>query len=134
MLQAGRSNPKNFRRVQSFKRFDEFSHDQAFKYFVYLAFRHARGKPYLSGVCCVLSRDHRQHTFLVARQKGGFVGRAHHDPKRFIWVAESYASLCVQLDHELPNSLVRDSQFFHNFATRHWSIQQFEEALPSGAQ
>jgi hypothetical protein len=81
MLQAGRGNAENLVPLQSLGCFDESADYQALKYLLHLVLRHVRREPYLCGIRYILSRDRRQHTFLVARQKSSFVTRTHHDPK-----------------------------------------------------
>ena len=126
MLQAGTSDSIYPLFPWSVGNFDESADQQPFKYLVDLALRHPRRKPYLCGIGCILSRDRRQHPFLVARQQGRFVIRARHDPKGGLRVGEANLSLCVQLDQKLANALMGHPQFFDDLAPLFRPIQQIE--------
>jgi hypothetical protein len=82
MFESSRGNPKHRDSPQSFETFGESIANQTAEYLLDLAFGQARCDPYPRGVGSALSRNSRQHAFLVVRQDETFVLYSHHDPKR----------------------------------------------------
>ena len=80
MFQASCCDSIELVALKSLARFDESTGNQTFERLLHFVLGHSRRKPYLCGIRCIFWWDCRQHTFLVARQEGSFVTRAHHDP------------------------------------------------------
>jgi hypothetical protein len=79
MFQASCGDPVKLAALKSLARSDKYG-NQPFKYLLHF-FSDMRGESLnLFGIRCIFWRDRRQRTFLVERQDGGFVIRAHHDP------------------------------------------------------
>src|SRR5208337_2126370 len=74
-------------------------------------------------------RERRQHTFFVTGQDRALVVRALDQPGRMIRVAEGHASLRVQSDEQLSNSLAGDPQLSCDCAAVHRPIEQIEQTL-----
>src|SRR5277367_5817489 len=117
MLQAGTGDSIYPLLPRPVGNFDESADQQPFKYLVDLVLRHPRRAPYLRGIGCILSRDHRQHPFLVARQPGRFVIGACDEPKGVLRLRKTYMSLGVQLDQKLGNALMGHPKFFDDLAS-----------------
>src|SRR5215831_8653897 len=107
VLQAGLGYSIYAVSPQSIGRFNQSADKQPLKYLLNLAVGHPGCNPYLGGIGGIVTRDHRQYTLLVARQRGCFVVCAHHHKEGILRVCEAHVSARMQLDQELMNALTR---------------------------
>src|SRR5262245_28560751 len=128
MLPTSYGNAINRIAMQPSAFFDEATCKKLFDDLLRLFFGDASREPYFFGACYVFSRHRRQHSLLVAQQQGRLVIGARHYQQWPLAIPKPQMSLCVELDHELMDSLTGDAQHFGKLISPPRAIQQCEQA------